>query len=486
MTAADQPSTRRGRIGLVLGLVLFPLLLLLPAPEGMSDAAWRTAAVGLLMATWWITEAIPIPATALLPLVLLPMLGVASIDDAASPYANPVIYLFMGGFLIAAALQKCGLHMRMALTIIRMGGVKPSQLIGTFMAATAFLSMWVSNTATVAMMLPLGVSIVALVHRGRTERTPADRAFATALMLGLAYASSFGGLGTLIGTPPNALMAGFMRETYGVEIGFVQWMFLGVPLVMVGVPITWFVLTRIAFPVGDEPIAGGREIIHRELAALGRPSRAEWTVGLITALTAVMWIIRPLVADLIPGLSDTSIAIGGAALLFLVPINWRTLETALDWESAERLPWGVLVLFGGGLSLAGAIQATELSIWIGNALSWIGGWPLLPVTIVVTTVVVFLTELTSNTATAAAFLPVMASLAVAIGVDPMLLVIPAALAASCAFMMPVATPPNAIVYGSGQVTIPEMVRAGLVLNFLAIGLITALVLVLAPWVFGTT
>jgi sodium-dependent dicarboxylate transporter 2/3/5 len=263
-------------------------------------------------------------------------------------------------------------------------------------------------------------------------------------------------------------------------------MLLAVPLVLVAVPLTWFVLTRVVFRLSDEPIAGGRQIIHRELAALGPPTRAEWTVGLITALTAAMWIIRPLVSGFIPGLSDTSIAIGGAALLFLVPIRWRRLETALDWESAERLPWGVLVLFGGGLSLAGAIQATELSSWIGDALSWVGGWPLLPVTIVVTTVVVFLTELTSNTATAAAFLPVMGSLAVAIGVDPMLLVIPAALAASCAFMMPVATPPNAIVYGSGYVTIPEMVRAGLVLNVMAIVLITALVLTLAPRVFGAS
>jgi sodium-dependent dicarboxylate transporter 2/3/5 len=451
----------------------------------MTVLGWRTAATAVLMATWWVTEALPIPATALLPLVLLPVLGVRSMEEAASPYANPVIYLFMGGFLIAAALERCGLHMRMALSIISFGGTAPPRLIGTFMVATAFLSMWVSNTATVAMMLPLAVSIVALVERTRAPGDAGrDANFPVALMLGLAYSASIGGLGTLIGTPPNALMAGFMSEAYQIEIGFVQWMFLGVPLVIIAIPVTWFLLVRVLFPLSTTPIAGGQAAIRKELDALGRPSRAEWTVGLITALTAAAWVTRPWLNTWVPGLSDAGIAIASATLLFVVPIDWRRFEAPLDWEAAERLPWGVLVLFGGGLSLAAAIQATGLAEWIGESLSWVGGWPLTPVTLVIATVVVFLTELTSNAATTAAFLPVVASLATAIGVQPILLVIPAAVSASCAFMLPVATPPNAIVYGSGRVTMPQMMRAGFVLNLVFIVLITALVVTLVPLVFG--
>jgi sodium-dependent dicarboxylate transporter 2/3/5 len=472
----------RERLGLLIGLTLFVGALLLPAPAGMPDPAWRTAAVAMLMATWWVTEAIPIPATALLPLLLFPLLGPLSMNDAAAPYANPVLYLFMGGFMIAAALERCGLHRRMALVIIRAGGVRPRHLIGAFMLATAFLSMWVSNTATVAMMLPLALSTLAVVNAGTTSDAPRDPQFSVALLLGLAYASSIGGLGTLIGTPPNALLAGFMSETYGVTIGFREWMLLGIPLVMVSLPITWLVLTRWMHPVADREIAGGRQVIRAQMRELGSASRAEWTVGVVTALTAAAWIFRPQLAGVAPALSDTGIAVGGALLLFLLPVD-RAGTRALDWESAERLPWGVLVLFGGGLSLAAAIQTSGLAGWIGEALAFVGGWPLLPVLAVVVTVVVFLTELTSNTATAAAFLPVVAALATAIAVDPMLLTVPTAIAASCAFMMPVATPPNAIVYGSGHITITHMVRAGFVLNLIMIVLVTIASVALVPILF---
>lgn len=472
----------RARVGLVIGLALFVGALLLPAPGGMPEPAWRTAAIAMLMATWWVTEAIPIPATALLPLALFPLLGPLSMNDAASPYANPVIYLFMGGFLIAAALQKCGLHRRMALVIIRAGGVRPARLIGAFMLATAALSMWVSNTATVAMMLPMALSILVVVDAGATTDTPRDPHFGLALLLGLAYASSIGGLGTLIGTPPNALLAGFMSETYGVTIGFQEWMLLGVPLVVVALPITWLVLTRLIYPVANREIAGGRQMVRAQIRDLGTASRAEWTVGIVTAMTAAAWVFRPQLLGIAPDLSDTGIAIGGALLLFLLPID-RQGGRALDWESAERLPWGVLVLFGGGLSLASAIQTSGLATWIGSSLAFVGGWPLIPVVLVVTTVVIFLTELTSNTATAAAFLPVVAALATAIAVDPMLLTVPTAIAASCAFMMPVATPPNAIVYGSGEITIPQMVRAGFVLNIILVVIVTTASVVLVPVLF---
>lgn len=485
MGGRDRDRSLRHRIGLILGLVLFVGALAVPVPGGMSPLAWRTAALALLMATWWVTEALPIAATALLPILLIPPLGIGTVGAATAPYANPVIYLFLGGFLIAAALERCGLHRRMALTIVRIGGVDPARLIGAFMVATAFISMWVSNSATVAMMLPLAVSIGAMIQprEGQGADDAGPRHFRIALLLGLAYAASIGGLGTLIGTPPNALLAGFMSESFDLRIGFGSWMLLGVPLVLLALPITWFLLTRVLHPVPAEPIAGGRQFIDAALRDLGSPSRAEWIVGTITALTAAAWVTQPLLSRVIPGLSDAGIAIGGAILLFLATVNWDRDERALDWRAAERLPWGVLVLFGGGLSLAQAIQTTGLAEWIGQSLAWTGIWPPVVVILVVTAVIVFLTELTSNTATAAAFLPVVASLAVGIDLDPLLLTVPAALAASCAFMMPVATPPNAIVYGSGSLEIGQMVRAGFVLNLVMIVVITAFTLVVVPRLF---
>ena len=477
-------SGARARFGLMAGPIVFATMLLISPAEGMPVLAWRTAAVGVLMAIWWITEAIPIPATALLPLVLFPLLGVATIAQTTGPYANPVIYLFLGGFLLAMALESCGLHRRMALWILSVVGTRPANLIWGFMAGTAFISMWVSNTATVVMMLPMATSVIALA-RGAIEGERAKVGpFEVALLLGIAYAANIGGLGTLIGTPPNALLAGFMLESYGVRIGFGEWMLLGVPLVAIGLPVAWLLLTRVLHPVGTDPIAGGAALLERERAALGRMTRAEWIVGTITALTAAGWVTRPLFERHVPAMTDTGIAIAGALLLFIIPLGWRPLKVALTWKQAERLPWAVLILFGGGLSLAAAIQQTGLADWIGAELGGLAGWPVFAVVIVVTAVVLFLTELTSNTATAAAFLPVVASLAVGIGADPMLLAIPTALAASCAFMMPVATPPNAIVYGTGGLTIPQMATAGLWLNLFFLALIPTLVFLLAGRIFG--
>jgi sodium-dependent dicarboxylate transporter 2/3/5 len=470
--------------GLVGGPLLFAAMLLAEPPGGMSMLAWRTAAVGALMATWWITEAIPIPATALLPIVLFPLLGIATVAATTAPYANPVIYLFLGGFLIAMALESCGLHKRMALAVLGAVGTRPANLILGFMVATAFISRWVSNTATVVMMLPMATSVIALAHGGDdTTGDPPSPGFAVALLLGIAYAASIGGLGTLIGTPPNALLAGFMAETYGVRIGFVEWMVLGVPIVVVSLPFAWLLLTKWLHSVGAQPIAGGTTMLREQRLALGVISRAEWTVGTITALTAAAWVTRPILERWLPALTDTGIAITGALLLFIVPLSWRSPRVALTWNQAERLPWSVLILFGGGLSLAAAIQQTGLAAWIGGELGALAGWPLLLVILVVTTVVIFLTELTSNTATAAAFLPVVASLAVGIGAEPLLLATPAALAASCAFMLPVATPPNAIVYGTGVLAIPQMARAGILLNLFFILLLPLAVYLLAARLF---
>ena len=354
----------RAAVGLPLGAAAFGLLLLLPAPAGLSDAAWRTAAVGVLMATWWVTEAIPIPATALLPLALFPVLGIGSIQQAATPFANPLIYLFLGGFLIAQAMQGVGLPRRIALDTVRLFGTRPGSVIAGIMAASAFLSMWVSNTATALMMLPIGLSLIELLPGDRDD--PDRRRFGTALMLSIAYACSIGGMATLIGTPPNAFLAGFMLETYGVSIGFAQWMLLGVPLVLVGLPLAWFILTRLVFPVPFAEIPGGQSLLDERRDGLGPLRPAEKRVAIVFVLTALAWMTRPLLQSWIPGLSDAGIAIGAAIVLFLVPAGEPGGRRLLTWRQAEATPWGVLVLFGGGLSLAAAIGSTGLGDWLGG------------------------------------------------------------------------------------------------------------------------
>ena len=480
----DADVDTRQKVGLLLGAAVLLALLLWPTPSGLSPAAWRTTAVGLLMAIWWVTEALPIAATSLVPLVLFAPLGILPMREAAAPYANPIIFLFLGGFLLAVAMERWELHRRIALAVVRVMGVKPPSLVLGFMVATAFLSMWVSNTATAVMMLPIGLSVVGLVRPGGEYGAgrPVDFNFATALMLGIAYAASIGGLGTLIGTPPNALLAGFMLESYGVEIGFARWMGVGVPLVALTLPLAWLLLTRVVYPIRIREIPGGRQTIDRAYRALGPVGAAETRVALLFGATALLWMTRPLLTRWVPGLHDAGIAMGAALLLFILPAGDGE-RRLMDWETAETLPWGVLLLFGGGLSLADAVRTSGLAEAIGGAVGGLG-LPVVAMVLVVVTVIIFLTELTSNTATAAAFLPLVASVAVGLGESPYLLAIPAALAASCAFMMPVATPPNAIVYGSGYVTIPQMVRAGLWLNLLFTLVITAAAYTLVVAVFG--
>lgn len=474
-------------VGLLLGPAVFAAVLLFPEPAGLAPVAWRTTAVALFMVVWWVTEAIPIPATALLPLVLFPALGIATIEGAAAPYANPVMFLFLGGFMIAQAMQRWRLHRRLALMVILQVGTRPGPLIAGFMAAAAFLSMWVSNTATAVMMLPIALSVVERAQTASSaDGVPAASSnFAVALLLGLTYSCSIGGLGTLIGSPPNALLAGFVADRYSIEIGFGAWMMLGIPLVAVGLPLTWLLLTRWLYPVVDVPaLAGGREPIRAELQAMGRPARGEKVVAAVFAVTAAAWIVRPLLGTWIPGLSDAGIAIAAAVLLFVIPVDARRGVFALNWEWAARLPWHVLLLFGGGLSLAAAISQSGLAEWIGQRLAGLDALPIQMVVVLVSLVIIFLTELASNTAIAAAFVPIAASLAVGMGQSPLVLAVPAALAASCAFMLPVATPPNAVVYGSGHLTIPQMARAGLALNLLFVALLSTLGYVLVGALFG--
>lgn len=475
----------RQKFGLFSGAALFLVMLLTPALPGLSEAAWSTAAVAVLMAVWWVSEAIPIPATALLPIVLFPLLGVSSVGAATAPFANPIIYLFMGGFIIALAMEKSNLHKRIALNVIRMVGTRPHNIVAGFILSSAFLSMWVSNTATALMMLPIALSVVHLVEdKDDMKSKNLQYNFSLCLVLGIAYGCNIGGIGTLIGTPPNALMAAFMLENYQIEIGFAQWMSLGVPLVVISLPLVFIMLTKILFPIQLKEIPGGKELIDDQLRNAGKMSRAEYIVTIVFTITASLWIFQPLLSGFIPQISDTVIAIFGAMLLFLIPVDFKQGKFALGWEDTQRLPWDVLVLFGGGLSLAAAISSTGLADWMGSAMKGLDGWSTIMLILVSLTMIVFLTEITSNTATAAAFMPILASIAIALGVDPLALVVPAAIGASCAFMLPVATPPNAIVFGSGYVTLPQMARAGLWVNITMIGLITLSMYLLLGWLFG--
>lgn len=481
-----------------LGLGAGPLLaivayLLLARAEDLSNAGRATAAVGVLMAVWWLSEAIPLYATALLPLVLFPLTGASTIAGAAAPYANDVIFLFLGGFILGLGMERWGLHKRIALLTVLVVGTSPRRLIAGFMLASALMSMWVSNTATTVMMLPIALSVIALVAARHAppgtapgEAPSPDPNFDSTLLLGVAYAASIGGVATLIGTPPNAILKGFAETSLGREIGFAEWMLLGVPLVAIYLPLAWLYLVFVSQPVRLRAIPGGREAIASELRGLGPVSRGEWIVFVVFIATVLLWISRPLLVGAgkrwglppLVGLNDTSIAVMAALALFLIPVRPRERVFAMDWQTAARLPWGVLILFGGGLSLAAAIGANGVDAFLGGAIEGIGRVPLWLAVAIVCTIMIFLTELTSNTAVTTALLPVIAAAAPALGVDPLRLAVPAAVAASMAFMLPVATPPNAIVFGSGRITIRQMARAGLALNLVGIVLITGLTLLL--------
>ncbi len=462
--------------GMAGGLFLFLLMLISSPPDGLSQEGWYTAAIATLMAIWWTTEVIPIPATAMIPLVLFPLFNISGISATATPYANPMIFLFMGGFILAIGMQEWGLHRRIALNIIGFIGSRPKSIILGFMISTAFMSMWVSNTAATMMMLPIALSVIELTKSIENNRydTLQYSNFSIALMLSIAFSANVGGLGTVIGTPTNALLIGFVNESYGVEISFMQWMIVGIPLVIFGLPLIFYSLTYITFPVRFKSLPGGKEYIAREIKNLGKFTKGEISVALVFGFVALLWMLRPVIEKWLPGISDAGIAIFGALLLFLIPLSFKTDKFLLNWKAAARLPWGILILFGGGLTLAGAIQRTGLAEWIGGYFTGLGGLPFVIIIFIVTAVVILFTNLASNSATAAAFLPVMGSVAIGMGEDPLQLAIPVAVAASCAFMFPVATPPNAIVYGSGIMTIPQMVRAGLWLNLLFTLLITIL------------
>ncbi|MCC6907751.1 MAG: DASS family sodium-coupled anion symporter [Phycisphaerales bacterium] len=503
MPRADEPTEARSHLARWIGLGLAPALglvvwALVPAEVRgaggeviMGSTGRVVAAVGVFMATLWITEALPIAATALLPIALFPLLtgGEISAAKATAPYADDVIFLFMGGFMMALAMERWGLHRRLALSIVLLVGTRPAALVAGFMIASAALSMWVSNTATVVMMLPIAISVITLVRR-EIEKTggqvPTGAGgqfnFAVCLLLGTAYGASIGGVGTIIGTPPNIFMVEHLAEL-GIEISFARWMLVGVPFVVVFIPIAWAVLTRIVYPIRIREIPGGRALIRRELENQGPMSRAELAVLIVFLITAILWVTRPMLALIeigappwrpLAGVNDSVIAIGAALVLFGLPIDWKRGVFLLTWEQAVKLPWGTLLLFGGGLSLAAAVRSSGLADSIGLGVQSMQNVPEWLLVLAVITLLVFLTELTSNTATIATFLPVLSAIALGLNIEPILLIVPATISVSLAFMMPVATPPNAIVFGSGEITIAQMCRAGLWLNIIGIALVFVL------------
>jgi solute carrier family 13 (sodium-dependent dicarboxylate transporter), member 2/3/5 len=452
-------------------------------PEAAGAPAYAgavTAATLVLMGVWWMTEALPLAVTALLPLVVMPVAGVAPVADVAAPYANKVIFLFLGGFVLAIALQRWDVHLRIALGVVRLVGTAPRRLVLGMMVATALLSMWVSNTATAVMMLPIGVSVLALLGR---ERGGVDGRLSAALMLGIAYAATIGSFGTIIASPPNALLVGYMSETYGIEISFGEWMAVGLPLSVVFLLIAWLVLTRVVFRIDPEPLCDDDSVVRAELARLGPMGHPQRRVVVVFALAALSWIALPLVWRGTP-VTDEVVAILVAVLLFLLPSGDDCGGRLLDWSDTRELPWGILLLFGGGLALASQITSSGLSQWIGERANGLDGLPTVLVVAVVCLLTVAMTEFMSNTATAATLLPIMSTVGVALGYGPLLLAVPVALAAGCTFMMPAATPPNAIAYSSGYVRVPDMIRAGAPLSVASVLLVTLTVTTLASWVLG--
>jgi len=460
---------------------------MLPPPETMPLSAWHTAIAAILMAIWWCTEAVHVSVTAIVPLAIFPLLGIGDIKTVAAPYANPIIYLFMGGFVIALAVEKWDLHKRIALTILTSVGKSGPAIVGGFMLASAIISMWVMNTSTTLMLLPIGVSVVKIVSESADELNDTQKHnFQLAVLLGIAYSATIGGMATIVGTAPNAFFVGFMKENGFTEIGFGQFMLVGFPLTLVMLPLAWFAITHIVFPIKFSTSDATRNHLYKLRADLGLMSIAEKRVSVVFASAAFLWMTRPLLnmLSIFSGLSDAGIAMIAATILFLIPSANKNDPYLMKWETMSKLPWGLLILFGGGLSLASSVAQTGLADWIGESLVVLGGAGTIVLVIVITTLIAFLTELTSNTATTGTFLPVVAALAIGISVDPLIFALPATLAASCAFMLPVATPPNGIVYGSGYIRIPEMVKAGFVLNIIGIVVLSILALVVAPIVFN--
>ncbi|PYZ96647.1 anion transporter [Alteribacter lacisalsi] len=481
---------RRQLIGLILGPLLFIATLLFFSPEGLSWEARAVLASTIWIATWWITEAIPIPATSIMPIILFPMTGSLESGTVVSAYGDDTIFLFMGGFILALALEKWGVHKRIAIAIISVIGTSTPKIVLGFMTATGFLSMWISNTATAMMMVPIGTAIILQVTKSLKENKEGDTEvervkFSRALLLGIAYSASIGGLATLIGTPPNIIFAGVVEQLYGIDISFALWMLFGVPLSVIMLLLVWVYLVKMQFNMKITDIPGGQQVIQSEKRALGSVRPEEKIVAAVFVVTAFFWISRTFLFDDVQAIeiNDTTIAIAAAVTLFLIP-SIRTPGRIMDWDTAKKLPWGILLLFGGGLAIAAGFTETGLAEYIGNQLTVLTAVNFFVILLAVTALVIFLTEITSNTATATMMFPIMASLALAIDVHPYALMVAAALAASCAFMLPVATPPNAVVFASTDLRIGDMAKAGFWINVFSVFIIAVFVYFYLPIAWG--
>lgn len=473
-------------IGLVLGPLLFALVLVFYHPKGMTDQANAVLACTLWIAVWWILETIPIAVTSLLPVILFPLTGALSIEETTASFGHRYIFLYIGGFILAIAIERWNLHKRIALRIINIIGTNVKSIILGFMVATAFLSMWITNTATTVMMLPVGMAIVTQLRNNPQTIENENKLFGKSLMLAIAYSASIGGIATLIGTPPNLILAGIVQEHYGVEITFSKWIMIGLPISMVLLFICWYYLTHYAFRFEQKQFPGGRKEIREQLTELGRMSYEEKLLLIVFLGTALAWITRSfLINRFFPAVDDTIIAVIAGAVLFILPASKKKGRALINWKEAVKLPWGVLLLFGGGLALAQGFTSSGLASWIGDQLTLLEGASLILLLLILATMVNFLTEVTSNLATTAMLLPVLAPLAIAIGVHPFTLMVAATVAASCAFMLPVATPPNAVVFGSGYLSISDMARAGIWMNVFSILTLSLLVYFLLPelWSF---
>lgn len=488
MAEQNNPQATK-RIGLLLGPALFLVCWVLIPTTFISPVAYKVLAVAAWMIVWWVTDAVPFAVTAMLPLILFPLLGILPMSKTAAPYANPIIFLFMGGFFIAIALEKHRLHERIALNLIKLTGTSGNGIIMGFMIATAFISMWISNTATAMMMLPIALSVVKLVIPTKEEikdgPLSADRNFALGLMLTVGYAATLGGLATIIGTPPNVVFVGLLHEFSGQQISFGQWMLIGVPVALVLLIGNYLIVTKILFPNNLKNIKGSDQLIATRLNALGRLRKEEKLVLTIFCITSFFWIFQQLINTQLLGaevLNDTNIAMAGGLLMFVVPVNLKELSFILHWQDTRTMGWGILLLFGGGLCLAeglteaGIIQA--VGAWIVSQTEFNAIFILLLIVIGVA-----LSEMMSNVALVNIFVPVIFGIAQNLNINPVLLALPVTLAASIGFMFPIATPPNAIVFASGYIRIKDMVRAGFLLNIVSILIIWLASITLVKWVF---
>lgn len=480
-------STRR--IGFVLGPALAAMIYFFVDRDFISPQAYLVLAMAAWIITWWVTEAVPFPVTALLPLVSFPFLGVMKMSEAAAPYANPIIFLFMGGFMIALALEKHRVHERIALNLIRLTGTSGNGIIMGFMIATGFISMWISNTATAMMMLPIALSVINLIKKNPSQSvdslSPQERNFALGLMLMVGYAATLGGMATIIGTPPNVVFIGLLNEFYGSKIPFGKWMIIGVPVTILTLLSTYLIVTRVLFPNRIKQVEGSEELISSKLKELGPIKKEEKMVLAIFGLTSAFWIFQQPI-NLFIGrdfLNDTNVAMTGGILMFIVPSQLRDLKFLLDWSDTKKMGWGILILFGGGLCLADALENVGVIQTVGK---WIASQTSFNAWLIFALILagVLLSELMSNVALVQVFVPVVFGIADNLGVNAILLALPVTLSASIGFMFPIATPPNAIVFSSGYIRMKDMVRAGLLLDVASIGIIFLASITLVKWLFG--